>query len=254
MAFDLPKLPYAYDALEPHISADTLHCHYDKHHQGYVDKLNKAVSGTPYADMSLEEVIQKSADKGDETGIFNSAAQHWNHSFFWSCMTGKSTGPTEELTRRIESDLGGFDDFADLFTESATGQFGSGWAWLVLDNGKLKVTATPNAEPPMIHGQHALLTCDVWEHAYYLDYQNRREEFVTTFLKHLVNWDFVAENLRMQGEGNHAAGRAFQDAQHDYAKKPEKVSANAAEAREALEGEEAEELEEARRKTAAGQG
>lgn len=200
MAFDLPKLPFAYDALEPHMSENTLRFHHDKHHKGYVDKLNDAIADTPYAKMSLEEIIQTTADDPDASGIFNNAAQHWNHSFFWSCMTPDGGRPDGELARRIETDLGSFDKFVSRFTDTATGQFGSGWAWLVLDNGKLAIKATPNAELPMIRGQHALLTCDVWEHAYYLDYQNRRADFVKTFLEHLVNWDFVVETMRMKGE------------------------------------------------------
>jgi len=201
MAFKLPELPFAYDALAPHMSKKTLEFHHDKHHKGYVDKLNAAVDGTRYAGMALEEIIRETAKNSKERGIFNNAAQHWNHAFFWNCLSPDGGGkPQGALADRIKADFGSYDDFAKAFKQAATGQFGSGWAWLVLDNGALKVTATPNAETPMIHGQHALLTCDVWEHAYYLDYQNRRPDFVETVLKELVNWKFVAERLDEQGE------------------------------------------------------
>lgn len=201
MAFKLPELPFAYDALAPHMSKKTLEFHHDKHHKGYVDKLNAAVDGTRYAGMALEEIIRETAKNSKERGIFNNAAQHWNHAFFWNCLSPGGGGkPEGALAERIKADFGSYDDFAKAFKQAATGQFGSGWAWLVLDNGALKVTATPNAETPMIHGQHALLTCDVWEHAYYLDYQNRRPDFVETVLKELVNWKFVAERLDEQGE------------------------------------------------------
>lgn len=201
MAFKLPELPFAYDALAPHMSKKTLEFHHDKHHKGYVDKLNAAVDGTRYAGMALEEIIRETAKNSKARGIFNNAAQHWNHAFFWNCLSPDGGGkPQGALADRIKADFGSYDDFAKAFKQAATGQFGSGWAWLVLDNGALKVTATPNAETPMIHGQHALLTCDVWEHAYYLDYQNRRPDFVETVLKELVNWKFVAERLDEQGE------------------------------------------------------
>jgi len=201
MAFKLPELPFAYDALAPHMSKKTLEFHHDKHHKGYVDKLNAAVDGTRYAGMALEEIIRETAKNSKERGIFNNAAQHWNHAFFWNCLSPGGGGkPEGALAERIKADFGSYDDFAKAFKQAATGQFGSGWAWLVLDGGALKVTATPNAETPMIHGQHALLTCDVWEHAYYLDYQNRRPDFVETVLKELVNWKFVAERLDEQGE------------------------------------------------------
>jgi len=201
MAFKLPELPFAYDALAPHMSKKTLEFHHDKHHKGYVDKLNAAVDGTRYAGMALEEIIRETAKNSKERGIFNNAAQHWNHAFFWNCLSPDGGGkPQGALADRIKADFGSYDEFAKSFKQAATGQFGSGWAWLVLDGGALKVTATPNAETPMIHGQHALLSCDVWEHAYYLDYQNRRPDFVETVLKELVNWKFVAERLDEQGE------------------------------------------------------
>lgn len=252
MAFPLPDLPYAYDALEPHMSADTLKFHHDKHHKSYVDKLNAAIEGTKFEGMKLEEIIQEAAKGKDTQSLFNNAAQAWNHTFFWHCMSPESTGrPDGELARAIDEAFGGFDEFKQEFVAKAGGQFGSGWAWLVLDNGKLTVTSTPNAGLPMTNGQQALLTCDVWEHAYYLDYQNRRPDFVKTFLDRLVDWEFVAENFAMQGEGGSMAGRRYQDMQHRFAESG-KVEKFAREAEHALEGEEGAELERARRQTASG--
>ncbi|HSR72906.1 MAG TPA: superoxide dismutase [Kiloniellales bacterium] len=208
MSFSLPDLPFAYDALAPHMSKATLEFHHDKHHKTYVDKLNAAIDGTRYADMALEDIIRESARNPEERGVFNNAAQHWNHAFFWNCLSPDGgSRPEGELAKRIDADFGGYDAFAKAFKDAAVGQFGSGWAWLVQDNGKLAVTATPNAEPPMIHDQHALLTCDVWEHAYYLDYQNRRPDFVEAVLKELVNWDFVAERLDQGREDFEAVGK-----------------------------------------------
>ncbi len=196
MPFTLPPLPYAQNALEPHISANTLSFHYGKHHQTYVTNLNNLVKDTPMAGMSLEEVIMASAKDPAKAGIFNNAAQVWNHTFYWHCMKPNGGGkPTGEVAKKIESDLGGYDKFKEDFKQACVTQFGSGWGWLVLDGGKLKITKTPNADLPMAHGQKALLTCDVWEHAYYLDYQNKRPDYVTTFLDKLVNWDFVNKNL-----------------------------------------------------------
>ena len=198
MAFRLPDLPYAYDALAPHMSADTLKFHHDKHHKGYVDKLNAAIEGTRFDGMELEEIIRESAKGQDTQGLFNNAAQTWNHTFFWHCMSPKGGGaPDGELARLIDETFGGLDAFKDEFVKAAGGRFGSGWAWLVLDGGALKIATTPNAELPMIHGQEALLTCDVWEHAYYLDYQNRRPDFVRGFLDNLVDWAFVAKSLEL---------------------------------------------------------
>lgn len=250
MTFRLPDLPYTYDALEPHMSADTLKFHHDKHHKTYVDKLNAAIEDTSFEGMELEEIIQESADGQDKQALFNNAAQTWNHTFFWHCMSPEGGGrPDGQLGRAIDETFGGLDEFVDEFVSKAGSQFGSGWAWLVLDAGRLKITTTPNAELPMIKGQQALLTCDVWEHAYYLDYQNRRPDFVKTFLNNLVDWDFVAENLAMQGEGASMAGRRYQDMQHRFARSG-KVQERAREAARALEDKEGEDLEEARRKAA----
>jgi Fe-Mn family superoxide dismutase len=192
MAFTLPELPYAKDALSPHISAETLEYHHGKHHKAYVDKLNELLAGKPEASKSLEEVIMSS-----EGPVFNNAAQIWNHTFYWSSMKAKGGGePTGDLAAAITRDFGGFDKFKTEFTQAGITQFGSGWAWLVLEGGKLKVTKTPNADLPMKHGQKALLTMDVWEHAYYIDYRNARPKYIETFLTSLANWDFALENLK----------------------------------------------------------
>ncbi|WP_208027212.1 superoxide dismutase [Rhabdothermincola sediminis] len=193
MAFELPPLPYAQDALAPHISAETLEYHYGKHHQAYVNKLNELLQGTDDADAPLEDVIRK-ADIG--TPLFNNAAQHWNHSFYWKCMAPGGGGqPSGDLAERINSAFGSYDEFRKQFVDAATTQFGSGWAWLVDDGSGLKVMKTPNADLPMKHDAKALLTIDVWEHAYYIDYRNARPTYIDTFMDHLLNWDFVAENL-----------------------------------------------------------
>jgi Fe-Mn family superoxide dismutase len=196
MAFALPSLPWAEDALEPYTSAKTISFHYGKHHKAYVDNLNKLISGTDLESQSLEQIILAAKADPAKGGIFNNAAQVWNHTFFWNCMKPGGGGAAHgEIARLIESELGGYGKFAEQFKAAATGRFGSGWGWLVIDNGALKITSTPNAENVLALGQHALLTVDVWEHAYYLDYQNRRPDFVQTFLDHLVNWDFVNQNL-----------------------------------------------------------
>ena len=228
MTFELPDLSYPHDALAPHMSAETLRYHHGKHHAGYVSKLNEAIEGTGFADLSLEEVIQETADRPQHADVFNNAAQVWNHSFFWQCMRPDGGGrPEGELARQIDADFGSIQAFQQSFEDAATGQFGSGWAWLVLEAGKLRAISTPNAEPPMVRGQQALLTCDVWEHAYYLDYQNDRPRFVKTFLDHLVNWDFVAEQFAMQGEGGSTAARRYRDAQGAFVRSRNVADANA---------------------------
>ncbi|MCB9732716.1 MAG: superoxide dismutase [Deltaproteobacteria bacterium] len=192
MSFELPALPYSKDALVPHMSAETFEYHYGKHHRAYVTKLNDGIAGTPMEGMSLEEIILK----GDKK-VFNNAAQHWNHSFFWNCMKPGGGGePKGELAQAIARDFGSYSAFKEKFSSAAAGQFGSGWAWLVLDNGKLSVTSTANADLPLAHGQTALFTVDVWEHAYYIDYRNDRGKFVGTVIDNLANWDFAAENLK----------------------------------------------------------
>jgi len=197
MAFELPPLPYPKDALEPHMSNRTLEFHYGKHHQAYVTTLNNLVKDTPLAKQSLEEVIHATAKDEAKATTFNNAAQVWNHNFFWNCMRPNGGGqPKGDVAHAIERSFGGFDKFKDEFKSACVTQFGSGWGWLVRDGGMLKVTKTPNAVNPLSQGQTALLTCDVWEHAYYLDYQNRRPDFVETFLDRLVNWDHVARLLK----------------------------------------------------------
>jgi len=193
MAFTLPPLPYEKNALAPHISAETLDYHHGKHHQAYVTNLNKLIEGKPEASKTLEEIILSS-----EAGVFNNAAQIWNHTFYWHCMKPGGGGqPTGDLADAIQRDFGGVEKFAEELSNAAATQFGSGWAWLVLGNDKkLAVTKTANADLPMKHGQKALLTIDVWEHAYYIDYRNARPKYIETFLKSLVNWQFALENLK----------------------------------------------------------
>ncbi|WP_374446189.1 superoxide dismutase [Stella sp.] len=196
MAFELPPLPYAPNALEPHMSANTFSFHHAKHHQAYVTNLNNLIKDTPLADKSLEDIIMATASDAAKAGVFNNAAQVWNHTFFWNSMKPQGGGaPSGDLAKKIDAAFGSLAKFKEEFKAAAVGQFGSGWAWLVLDGADLKIVKTGNAGTPMTSGQKALLTVDVWEHAYYLDYQNRRPDFVQTFLDHLVNWDFAAKNL-----------------------------------------------------------
>ena len=188
MAIEFPALPYASDALEPYISTTTMEFHYGKHHKAYVDNLNKLIAGTPFADLSLEEIIKETAGNEKFQAIFNNAAQAWNHNFFWHCMSADGgKAPKGVLLKKIEDAFGSYDQFCEDFTNAAVSQFGSGWAWLVEDkDGKLSIMKTANADTPLAHGLKALLTVDVWEHAYYLDYQNRRADFVKTFLTQLA--------------------------------------------------------------------
>jgi Fe-Mn family superoxide dismutase len=196
MALTLPELPYNKKALEPHISERTLEFHHGKHHAAYVTNGNKLLEGTSLEKADIETIIKESYGDPAKAGIFNNAAQVWNHTFYWHSMKPNGGGaPTGPIAAKIEADFGGYDKFKEAFKTAATTQFGSGWAWLVLDGGKLKVEKTPNAELPMVKGQKAILTCDVWEHAYYLDFQNRRPDYVDVFLAHLVNWDFANKNL-----------------------------------------------------------
>jgi Fe-Mn family superoxide dismutase len=196
MAFTLPKLPYPEDALAPHISSKTMQFHHGKHHAGYVKKLNELIEGTPYEGKPLEHIIRESHGKERDRAIFNNAAQSWNHTFFWHSMSPGGGGEPKAAAAEVLQELGGAAAFRESFLKHATGQFGSGWAWLVLDRGKPKIVATANAMTPLADGQTPLLTCDVWEHAYYLDYQNRREVFVSAFLDHLINWNLVATQLK----------------------------------------------------------
>lgn len=201
MAFTLPDLPYARSALAPHISEETLNFHYGKHHQAYVTNLNGLVKDTPLEKASLEEVIKDSAGDKAKAGIFNNSAQVWNHTFYWHSMSPDGGGkPKGKIAELIERDLGGYDNFVKEFKAAGATQFGSGWAWLSLKGGKLVISKTPNAETPLTEaGTTPLLTMDVWEHAYYLDYQNRRPDYIDTFLSSLVNWDFANQNLADAG-------------------------------------------------------
>jgi len=196
MSFTLPKLPYDKTALEPHISRDTLNFHHEKHHQTYVTKLNELIEGTNLEKLELEDIIKETADNKDFTGVFNNAAQVWNHTFYWHCMSPDGGGkPSGSIDEAIDKAFGSYDEFKEAFKQAALTQFGSGWAWLVTDDNGLRIMKTANADTPVAHGVRPLLTCDVWEHAYYLDYQNRRPDYVDTFLNHLINWDFVNKNF-----------------------------------------------------------
>lgn len=190
MMHELPALPYAKDALQPHISAETLEYHYGKHHQTYVTNLNNLIKGTEFENMSLEEIVMKSSG-----GVFNNAAQVWNHSFYWNCMSPNGGGePTGAIGDAIKKKWGSFDAFKEAFSKAAVGTFGSGWAWLVKTaDGQIDIVSTSNAATPMTSGQTALMTCDVWEHAYYVDYRNARPKYVEAFWN-LVNWDFASQN------------------------------------------------------------
>ena len=196
MSVALPSLPYGKDALAPYISANTLEFHYGKHHQAYVDNLNKLIAGNDLAGKSLEDIIMNTTGDTAKTGIFNNAAQVWNHSFYWQCLKKAGGGaPTGAIAGRITATWGNYDKFVEELKNAGLTQFGSGWAWLVLDGNNLKITKTANADTPIAHGQKALLTIDVWEHAYYLDYQNRRADYLSTVIQNLINWDFVNANL-----------------------------------------------------------
>ncbi|QSJ19963.1 superoxide dismutase [Nostoc sp. UHCC 0702] len=196
MAFTQLPLPFDFNALEPYgMKGETFEYHYGKHHKAYVDNLNKLTEGTELTDKSLEDVIQITYQDSSKAGIFNNAAQVWNHTFFWNSLKPGGGGvPTGELATKIYQDFGSFEEFKKQFSEVATTQFGSGWAWLIDDGGTLKVIKTPNAENPLAYGKKALLTLDVWEHAYYIDYRNARPAFIKNFLDQLVNWDFAAQN------------------------------------------------------------
>jgi superoxide dismutase, Fe-Mn family len=196
MAINLPELPYAKDALAPYISANTLEFHQGKHHKTYLDNLSKLIAGTDLEAKSLEEIIKIAAKDPAKAGIFNNAAQSWNHSFYWKCLKPQGGGaPTGAIAAKINATFGSHDKFVEELKNAGTTQFGSGWAWLVVDGSDLKITKTPNADTPLAHGQKALLTIDVWEHAYYLDYQNRRPDYLAAVIQNLINWDFVNANL-----------------------------------------------------------
>ncbi|MGE4221683.1 MAG: superoxide dismutase [Alphaproteobacteria bacterium] len=196
MPFELMPLPYAHDALEPHISKRTMEFHHDKHHKAYVDKTNELIAGTALESKPLEEIVLK-AHRDKDQMLFNQSGQVWNHDFFWNSMTPGGGKPKGDMLARLEKDFGSYDEFAKAFKAKATGQFGSGWAWLVQGkDGKLAAVNTPNGVPAFVEHGTPLLTIDVWEHAYYLDYQNRRPDFVDVFLNSLANWDFAASRLK----------------------------------------------------------
>jgi Fe-Mn family superoxide dismutase len=188
--FDLPPLPYAHDALAPVISRETLELHHDKHHRKYVDTMNQLLAKQPLQAQTLEEVVRRSSGK-----LFNNAAQAWNHAFYWQCLTPKGAKPSPAMRKLTESAFGSWEKFAKAFADAANGQFGSGWAWLVKKQGGLEILATPNAETPMARGATCLLTIDVWEHAYYVDYRNQREKYVSALINELLNWEFAEKNL-----------------------------------------------------------
>jgi len=199
MAFALPELPFAKDALQPHMSAETLEFHHGKHHKAYVDKVNGWIEEKGLSGRSLVEVTRLAKEKGDK-GLFNNAAQVWNHSFFWNCLAAPGQKPSGQLASKIDEAFGSTDALLKKLGEEAVGHFASGWAWLVLEGGQLKITSYHDADTPVVHdGVKPLLTLDVWEHAYYIDYRNARPKFAETVLGNIVNWDFVARNL--DGDG-----------------------------------------------------
>ena len=196
MAFELPSLSYEKDALAPYMSSETLDFHHGKHHQTYVTNLNNLVKDSDMQDASLEDIVVKSSKDSSMAGIFNNAGQHWNHILFWQCMKPNGGGAMpSELENRINSDFGSVDQFKEAFVQAGTTQFGSGWAWLAIDNGKLVVTKSANASNPLVDGMKPILGCDVWEHSYYIDYRNKRPDYLKAFLDNLVNWEFVASQL-----------------------------------------------------------
>ena len=196
MTFELPSLPYASDALAPYMSSETLDFHHGKHHQTYVTNLNNLVKDSDMQDASLEDIVIKSSKDASMAGIFNNAGQHWNHILFWQCMKPNGGGAMpSELENRINSDFGSVDQFKEAFVQAGTTQFGSGWAWLAIDNGKLVVTKSANASNPLVEGMKPILGCDVWEHSYYIDYRNKRPDYLKAFLDNLVNWEFVSSHL-----------------------------------------------------------
>ncbi len=196
MKLKLPDLPYDFDALEPHISARTVEIHYTKHHQAYVDKTKKAVAGTPLEGASVEEIISAARKDSEKQGLFNTAAQIWNHALYWQSMQNSGGGePSGALAAQIVKDFGSIDDFRKAFKDFGTGEFGSGYVWLIFEAGGLRITSTTDAEIPVENLEHALLNMDVWEHSYYLDYQNERGRYIDAFLHHLVNWDHAAQRF-----------------------------------------------------------
>jgi Fe-Mn family superoxide dismutase len=195
MTIALPNLPFEKNALEPHISEQTIEFHYGKHHNAYVVNLNKFIEGTDLAGQDLETIINKTANDASKASIFNNAAQVWNHSFYWNCIKPGGGAPSGAIAKKIDSDFGSYEKFNEELKNAGVTQFGSGWAWLVMKDGRLEIMKTLNADTPLAHGLKPLLTVDVWEHAYYLDYQNRRPDYLATFIEHLINWDFVNSQM-----------------------------------------------------------
>ena len=196
MSFELPSLPYANDALAPYMSTETLDFHHGKHHQTYVTNLNNLIKDTDLQDLSLEEIVVKSSKDASMAGVFNNAGQHWNHILFWKCMKPNGGGSIpSELEKKLNEDFGSIDKFKEAFIQAGTTQFGSGWAWLAIHKGKLIVTKSANASNPLVDGMKPILGCDVWEHSYYIDYRNKRPDYLKAFLENLVNWEFVASNI-----------------------------------------------------------
>ena len=196
MTFQLPKLDYSKSSLSPHMSEETLDLHHGKHHQTYITNLNNLIKDSGLENSSLEEIVKKTSADPSKIGIFNNAGQHWNHILFWKCMKPKGGGALPgKLEKRINSDFGGVDKFKEQFIQAGVTQFGSGWAWLAIDKGKLLVTKTANASNPLVNNMKSILGCDVWEHSYYVDYRNRRPDYLKSFIENLVNWEFVESQL-----------------------------------------------------------
>ena len=196
MTFQLPKLDYSKSSLSPHMSEETLDLHHGKHHQTYITNLNNLIKDSGLENSSLEEIVKKTSADSSKIGIFNNAGQHWNHILFWKCMKPKGGGALPgKLEKRINSDFGGVDKFKEQFIQAGVTQFGSGWAWLAIDKGKLVVTKTANASNPLVNNMKPILGCDVWEHSYYVDYRNRRPDYLKSFIENLVNWEFVESQL-----------------------------------------------------------
>ena len=196
MTFQLPKLDYSKSSLSPHMSEETLDLHHGKHHQTYITNLNNLIKNSGLENSSLEEIVKKTSADPSKIGIFNNAGQHWNHILFWKCMKPKGGGALPgKLEKRINSDFGGVDKFKEQFIQAGVTQFGSGWAWLAIDKGKLVVTKTANASNPLVNNMKPILGCDVWEHSYYVDYRNRRPDYLKSFIENLVNWEFVESQL-----------------------------------------------------------
>ena len=199
MAYDLPPLPYDYEALQPYMSKETLEFHHDKHHKAYLDAMTPMIQGSKYESMSLEEVVKTS--HSDDPKLFNQVGQYYNHVHFWNWMAPNGGGKSlpGELQKAVDTDLGGYDQMRADFIEAGKTQFGSGWAWIAVKNGKLEIMKTPNGENPLVHGAHPILGCDVWEHSYYIDYRNARPKYLEAFVDNLVNWDYVAEMYSKAG-------------------------------------------------------